>query len=360
MYRIKLATVLVAILCSCPAFGQNEIVYVQPDYAEDADLIRMNYEENADELSRFKRGHMGLRFYRHYGDVKYIPLFMEGIKLAEEDLNRIYKRGLDEKSIREYSAKSNKSYFSTKTERKKRRSESLASFPEYRFYATKLLRHVARLDEVGLRHEHHDEFIEVLKSYDFKTVFTNKMMIKAWGAQLANQVYWLKQLGIADYSSEFIEAVDQTYPEQEDEQLSKQQFENKLYTLTHIIIAASGYYQFPVEYNDHKGIIDYFMRNAPVILGRAKEDVVIEVGISLLLTEQGSPEVDLIRQHISQQINREERMVPSVSGRTDFATGEHRNIIAVLLLDWQGVYARPNVNDLSNWTSSLPQTLSLN
>lgn len=358
MYRIKLATVLIAILCSYPAFGQDEVVYVQPNYAEDADLIRTNYEENADELSRFKRGHMGLRFYRHYGDAKYIPLFMEGIKLAEKDLNRIYRRGLDEESIQKYVTKSNESYFSTKTERKKRRSESLASFPQYRFYATKLLRHVARLDEVGLRHKHHDEFIKALKSYDFEAVFTDKMMIRAWGAQLANQVYWLKQLGIADYTTEFIQAVDETYPEIEDEQLSKQQFENKLYTLTHVIIAASGYYQFPVEYDQYKGIIDYFIRNTPVILARAKEDVVIEVGISLLLTEQGSDEVDSIRQHISQQINRDERMIPSVSGRTDFAAGEHRNIIAVLLLDWQGVFARPNAKDLNSWSSSFPQTLS--
>ncbi len=336
---------------------QHEAVSVEYNFAEDAALIRANYEENVDKLSRFKTGHMGLRFYRHYGDEKYIPLFLEGIELAEQSLNTIYKRGLDSESIKKYSEESNRKYYSTSTTRKRLRSKTLSDFPEYRFYATKLLRHVARLDEVGLRHEHHDEFIEALKSYDFKRAFTNYRMIKAWGAQLANQVYWLKQLGIADYTQIFQEAVNRVYPEEMDSRLSKQQFENKLYTLTHIVIAASGYYQVEVAEEDFPEITSYFRRNTLSILERAKEDVVIEVGISLLLTGNNYPEIDVIRRHISDKINCEKRMIPSPSGKTDFALGEHRNIIGVLLLDWQGTYQRPQVQDLGTWQSNIPKTL---
>ncbi len=336
---------------------QHEAVSVEYNFAEDAALIRGNYEENVDKLSRFKKGHMGLRFYRHYGDEKYIPLFLEGIELAEQSLNTIYDRGLDAETIKEYSEESNRKYYSTSTTRKRLRSKTLSDFPEYRFYATKLLRHVARLDEVGLRHQHHDEFIAALKSYDFERVFTNDKMIKAWGAQLANQVYWLKQLGIADYTQAFQEAVNRVYPEERDSRLSKQQFENKLYTLTHIVIAASGYYQFDIAEEDFPEIISYFRRNTLSILERAKEDVVIEVGISLLLTGNDYQEIEVIRQHISDKINRDKRMIPSPSGKTDFALGEHRNIIGVLLLDWQGTYQRPQVKDFGKWQSNIPETL---
>lgn len=338
-----------------PAIAQQEVVFVERNYAQDAALIRANYEENAHKLSRFKSGHMGLRFYRHYGDEKYIPLFIKGIELAGEGLNRIYKDGLTAEDVKRVSTESNKKYYSTSTTRKRLRSKTLEEFPNYRFYATKLLRHVARLDEVGLRHERHEEFVVALRSYDFERAFTDEKMIKAWGAQLANQVYWLKQLGIADHSKVFLEAVEKVYPAEKDRQLSKQQFENKLYTLTHIVIGASGYYQ--VEVSDFPHITDYFRRNVSVILNRAKEDVVIEVGISLLLTGKDYPATEKIRKYISQSINRDKRMIPSPSGKTDFASGEHRNIIGVLLLDWQGVHQRPNAEDHFKWRSSIPPYL---
>lgn len=341
-----------------PGFAfQHQVAFTEYNFEEDAKLIRDNYENNTEKLSRFKTGHMGLRFYRHYGDEKYIPLFLEGIELAETALNTIYDRGLDSETIKKYSEKSNRKYYSTSTPRKNLRSQTLSDFPEYRFYATKLLRHVARLDEVGLRHQHHDEFIQALRSYDFESAFTDHEMIRAWGAQLANQVYWLKQLRIADHTVAFQKAVEKVYPEKKDIELSKQQFENKLYTLTHIVIAASGYYQVDVAYEEFPEIIDYFRRNTSMILERAKEDVVIEVGISLLLTGNDYAEIDVIRRHISDKINREERMIPSPSGKTDFALGQHRNIIGVLLLDWQGTYERPRARDLKKWRSNVPNTL---
>ena len=87
------------------------------------------------------------------------PLFLHGVNLADESLNKIVKRGLSNRAIKKYSEKSNQKYYNTKTPRKKLRSKTLKDFPNYRFYATKLLRHVARLDEVDLRHKSHKKFI---------------------------------------------------------------------------------------------------------------------------------------------------------------------------------------------------------
>ena len=84
--------------------------------------------------------------------------------------------------------------------------------------------------------------------------------------KLANQVFWLNQLGLGDYRKEFREAVTETYPAELDDNISDQQFGNKIYTLTHIIIAASEYYRYPVDYDKYNEITDYFRNNLDSIL----------------------------------------------------------------------------------------------
>ena len=325
-------------------------------FSENGQLILNHYESKAYQLKPSKAGHMGLRLFRSYKDDKYAFLLLQGILYADKGLNKLVKKGLDSLSIEKYIKKNNEA-FKPNTEKKKLRKKTLETYPRYRFMATKILRHVARLDELGLQHKKHKKIIKLLKEYDFKKVFTDPMMIKAWGAQLANQVFWLKQLGIADYTSEFVEAVKTTYPDNLDFYLSKQQFENKIYTLTHIIIAASGYYQKNIDYNDYSEIIDYFRKNTTLILQRAKEDVIIEVGISLLLVDESYPEIQRIRLHVNDKIDLEKRMILSKKGNDDFAKGEHRNIIAVLLLDWQGCSDRPNQNDIKKIKTHLTSTL---
>ena len=325
-------------------------------FSQNGKLILNHYESNAYKLKPSKAGHMGLRLFRNYQDDKYAFLLLQGILYTDKGLNKLVKNGLDSLSIEKYIKKNNRS-FKTNTKKKRLRKKSLKIYPRYRFMATKILRHVARLDELGLQHKKHKKFIKLLKGYDFKKVFTDPLMIKAWGAQLANQVYWLKQLGIADYTVEFADAVKTTYPNHLDKNLSKQQFENKIYTLTHIIIAASGYYQTNLNYKDYSDIIDYFRSSTSMILQRIKEDVIIEVGISLLLVNENYPEIQDIRTHIDNKIDLEKRMVLSESGKDGFAKGEHRNIIAVLLLDWQGCSDRPNRNDIKKINGHLPSTL---
>ncbi len=325
-------------------------------FSENGKLILDHYESKAYQLKPSKAGHMGLRLFRNYQDDKYAFLLLQGILYTDKGLNKLVKNGLDSLSIEKYIKKNNQS-FKANTKKKRLRKNTFKTYPRYRFMATKILRHVARLDELGLQHKKHKKFIQLLEDYDFQKVFTDPMMIKAWGAQLANQVYWLKQIGIADYTKEFREAVKRTYPNHMDKNLSKQQFENKIYTLTHIIIAASGYYQTNLDYKDYSDIIDYFRSNTVMILQRIKEDVIIEVGISLLLVDESYPEIQQIRTHINNKVDLEKRMVLSPSGKDGFAKGEHRNIIAVLLLDWQGCSDRPNRKDIKKMKGHLPSTL---
>lgn len=327
------------------------------DYVKAAQLIRQKYEDDSYRLKPSKAGHMGLRLWRNYGKKKYQYLLLQGINYTSNSLDKLVVVGFDQASLMSYATDKNHKCRAT-TKKKKLRKKTFERFPLYRVMATKILRHVARLDELGLKHEHHDQFMDLLRGYDFHKAFTDSEMIRAWGAQLANQVYWLYNLGIADFRDDFIHAVEQTYPHQNDQDLSKQQYGNKIYTLTHIVIAASEYYRYPIYEERYSPVIDYFRNNIDNILRRCKEDIVIEVGLSLLLVNEDFPEIEVIREHVLDKVDKKKKMIPSENGKSNFAQGEHRNIIAVLLFDWKGCSTVPQQSDIRSLSSNLSQSLS--
>ena len=339
-------------------YGQSEVLSEErKGQIELAEQIRKKYERRSYQLKPSKAGHMGLRLWRNYEDDRYQYLLLQGILYTSNSLDRLSKIVFDEESLENYVAKKNKS-FSTNTIKKRRRKATLKNYPYYRVMAVKILRHLARLDELGLRHKDHNRFITLLKAYDFEKVFTDSKMIESWGAQLANQVYWLHNLGLGDYRLVFKEAVRSTYPDQLDAKLTKQQYENKIYTWTHVLIADSDYYRYLLDYQEHKKVVDYFRSQTDQILHRCKEDVVIEVGLSLLLVNEGYPEIKKIRSFIAERVDPQKDMILSTNGKASFAKGEHRNIIAVLLLDWKGCSPIPSSKDVQSLNTYFPKSLS--
>jgi hypothetical protein len=217
---------------------------------------------------------------------------------------------------------------------------------------------MARANEYGLKHKEDAKLRQVIRRYDFNKYATDPEMIRAWAAQLANQVFWLKQLGEQDVTQAFIESFKATYPDNEDKKLSKQQYGNKLYGLTHIIFADSQYYQRLVSEKQYQWIYDYFRANIDTILLRAKEDIIAEVGISFLLAGlEDDPIVAKTRDAIRKSIDKDKGMIPSVSGDFDLAYGEHRNVLAIMLLDWQSVNKAPTIEQHPRVFSRLPYGL---
>ena len=191
-----------------------------------------------------------------------------------------------------------------------------------------------------------DLFANEHRRYDFKKYATDDAMIKAWAAQLANQVYWLRQLGEQDVVDDFVEAFKLAYPDEKDAALSKQQYGNKIYGLTHILLADSKYYQRPLKESDHQWIYDYLRNNIDTILEKTKEDIISEVGITFLLAGlENDPVVYKTQKHIQDDINRQKNMVPSTTEGTDLTDGEHRNVLAIMLLDWQTPHEAPTIQN---------------
>ena len=60
---------------------------------------------------------------------------------------------------------------------------------------------------------------------------------------------------------------------------------------------------------------------------------------------------------IQQSLNREHGLLPSVTGEVDLRSGEHRNVLAIMLLDWQGVHAAPTIAKDPDMFDDLPYGL---
>ncbi|MEI8608851.1 DUF3541 domain-containing protein [Enterovibrio sp. Hal110] len=333
------------------AFGS----VVQMAEINDAREIRDIYDRQLGELSPYQLGHYGLRMYRQTQDDYYKGAVWTDMARVASRLNA-YAADIDSQADVERLGKVRLSHYgSGDSERDALRQKAGTGREEYLVLGAGLISSMARANEYGLAHIEDEKLREVLGWYDFSVYVSNPEMIRAWAAQLANQVYWLKQLGEDDLTKTFESAFRETYPDGEDAQLSTQQFNNKLYGMTHIILAASEYYRVPVSESDYAWIYTYYRDNIDTILARSKPDVVAEIGISFLLAGlDDDPVVERARAYVREAISEQAGIVPSVSGSVDLAKGEHRNVLAIMLLDWQGANAVPMAGQKNGIVSSVP------
>lgn len=349
--------ILKTILASALLFS---IAACTTDYSEqhDAALIKNTYDSQMEELSPYQLGHYGLRMYRQTEDAKYSEAIGADLTRVADRLTNYANTLTSPQEMLTLGKERLKSYDSGDGERNALRHQAAQGREEYLVLGAGLISSMARANEYGLKHVEDKKLREMLDRYDFETYATNPEMIRAWAAQLANQVYWLKQLGEQDHTAAFIEAFRETYPDTGDASLSAQQFNNKLYGMTHIILAASEYYRKPVNEAEFQWIYDYFRNNFDEIAARSKPDVIAEIGISFLLAGlDNDPVVTRSQDIIQEAINREANMVPSVSGGTDLAKGEHRNVLAIMLLDWQGAKAVPMAGQDDEVLVDVPDSL---
>lgn len=314
----------------------------EQSFKQSADLIRATYESQLYTLPAFKEGHYGLRMYRQTLDDKYSAAVWSDMARVASKLNTLSNDVQTMEQIVLYSEKRVASYVGDSDERSVRRYNITKHMPEYLYLGVDLLGSMARANEYGLEHKNDAKLREIIRRYDFSRYVTNEDMVKAWAAQLANQVYWLRQLGEQNVVDEFVDTFKKAYPDDKDKKLSSQQYGNKIYGMTHVIFGDSEYYQHQVSEQDHQWIYDYFRENIDTILLRAKEDVIAEVGLTFLLAGlEDDPVVEKTRLAIQSSIDKKRGMIPSITGDFDLEYGEHRNVLAIMLLDWQQVNEAP-------------------
>ncbi|MEZ8067423.1 DUF3541 domain-containing protein [Vibrio sp. FF145] len=333
----------------------------EQSFKQSADLIRTTYESQLYTLPAFKEGHYGLRMYRQTLDDKYSAAVWSDMARVASKLSRLSNDVHTMEQIVLYSEKRVASYVGDSDERSVRRYNITKHMPEYLYLGVDLLGSMARANEYGLEHKNDAKLREIIRRYDFSRYVTNEDMVKAWAAQLANQVYWLRQLGEQDVVDEFVDTFKKAYPDDKDKKLSSQQYGNKIYGMTHVIFGDSEYYQHQVSEQEHQWIYDYFRENIDTILLRAKEDVIAEVGLTFLLAGlENDPVVEKTRLAIQASIDKTKGMIPSVTGDFDLKYGEHRNVLAIMLLDWQQVNEAPTYEGNPKVFTNIPYGLLKN
>ncbi|EAQ55470.1 DUF3541 domain-containing protein [Vibrio sp. MED222] len=330
----------------------------EQSFKQSADLIRTTYESQLYTLPAFKEGHYGLRMYRQTLDDKYSAAVWSDMARVASKLSRLSNDVHTMEQIVLYSEKRVASYVGDSDERSVRRYNITKHMPEYLYLGVDLLGSMARANEYGLEHKNDVKLREIIRRYDFSRYVTNEDMVKAWAAQLANQVYWLRQLGEQDVVDEFVDTFKKAYPDDNDKKLSSQQYGNKIYGMTHVIFGDSEYYQHQVSEQEHQWVYDYFRENIDTILLRAKEDVIAEVGLTFLLAGlENDPVVEKTRLAIQASIDKTKGMIPSVTGDFDLKYGEHRNVLAIMLLDWQQVNEAPTYEGNPKVFTNIPYGL---
>jgi hypothetical protein len=322
-------------LISGPLFAKVSLESYNLTHAEVRERIKDTFEHNLYSLPPRVQGHYGIRMYRMTGDNKYANASLIDLITISDRLS-FYACGSDDKDfIRTQSLNELNKLKDMPGQRAQARYKATTPYPDFMFYADILLRYASRVDEFGFEGPCHDKIIAALKAKDLAPALTDKKMIKAWAAQLINYAYWAEQLGVGSYVAQYKKAFIKAYPDSKDKKLSKNQYRNKIYGMTHFIFAASNYYQYPVDAKEFKWILDYFDKNIDRILKDATEDIVTEVGISFLLA--GQPDhrvVGITKDFVAKAFSPKHQMIPSPAGKRILSSGEHRNVLAMMLLDW--------------------------
>ncbi|WNC67958.1 DUF3541 domain-containing protein [Thalassotalea nanhaiensis] len=324
-------------LLSMPAASDNDnkdvsAQEIKDKYLATANRIRSNYDSNYVKLSNSAQNHYAVRMYRLTGEKYYAQQSGTEVYQITDRLN-FYLQNLDSETWRNKQAQAMIDALPN-TRRGKLRQKALKGTEDRRF-ALYLVYQMAKLDEYGIEHPGHEKFVAYLKQADLHDLLMSADFIHAYAAQVANYVYWLKYTNVVDWTEDLKPAFENAYPDHQDDELSKNEFNNKLYGLTHIVLADSNYYQQKVSLSEHAWILDYFEMRQDRIVEKSKEDIQAEIGLCFLLAGvDDHPTLNAMKQVINDAVHPDKNMVLSISGSDNLSLGEHRNVLAYALLNW--------------------------
>lgn len=305
--------------------------------------IQAVYEAALPSLPPDKQRHYAQRLYRLTGEARYLAHNRAyGQRLMcrlAQDIQGLADLRDDDYRYADTRSREIVVNYPQRTAKQRARRAMLAEWGEMAF-AGKLLFRLVQAEYHGLLPEidNHAVALDYLADVDWRPFLTDPDVLGIYAAQVANQVHFLHQLGIVDLRAEVEAAFRQRYPPSEVGRLDDTDYRNWLYGLTHFAIAASRYYQQGVDARSVDWVLNAFESEADNILARATEDIQAEVAISFLLAgQERHPLVREIRDALVDAIDPTTGIIPSPSGSLDLAGGEHRNVLAIMVLRWAKV-----------------------
>lgn len=334
MSGFRLYALLFLVALSAPL--TDTIVAASPSSTPSlGEQIRGHYETVLPSLPPDKQRHYALRLYRLTGDDSYLPPIRDEVLGI---LPRWQKamRALPYASQRQALANQIVDDYRDDTPKYQRRKALLRRSGEFPF-AKQLLYRVNQLEELHLAgvppFQDTDRALAYLREFDFQSFVLDPEVIKVYSAQTANLVYYLYRLGLQDLREPYQQAFRSVYPPDTPHQ--GLDLQEKIYGMTHLVIAASGYYQHAVARKDFAWIFDYFEHRAGHVIQGTKPDVYTEMALCFLLAEEpDNPVIGKVKAALEREFDDKADMIPATDGSTDPARGEHRNTLAVMLYYW--------------------------
>ncbi len=348
--RLITATVWIVIAVVCYTEGLTDDLRL-----EIAAHIRTTFESSLFTFPPDIQAHYAVRLYRITGDERYIYSIVFNLLVEVDQMHRDadsifvtnYAKTRTEQLLDEFKNDSRKSRYRRKL------FENSATMLFY----LECLHRCAKISDDNIPDSDIADDVRKtvahLRTIDFSSFLLNPDVIRYYGAQAVNFIYDLYYLEIDDLRQEYRETFQQVFPGDEDAMLSSLEFKDKIYGLTHFIFADTRYYQRKVSPEEHAWILDYFSSTIERILEETKEDIIAEVGLCYLLVDRGdAPEVMRCRQAILSAFDSDKGMIPSVSGDDDLQKGEHRNVLAIMLLsDWDDLHPGPDFSTTDHYRS---------
>ncbi|CAO1666368.1 DUF3541 domain-containing protein [Halomonas sp. NYA30] len=335
---------IVLVLAGCAAMEPH----AERDVQRDAGLaIQEIYEQALPTLSEDKQRHFAQRLYRLTGEQRWCALnHAYGERLLarlEEDIVGLAEPGYAAARSRAIVAD-----YSQRTAKQRARRAMLSEWEEIAF-ARGLLFRLVQAEYHGLLPaiEDHERALGYQAEVDWAAFLTDPAVIGIYAAQVANYKYFLHQLGVMDLRREVEEAFRRHYPPDRVAGLNDAEYRNWLYGLTHFVIADSRYYQRKVDPEVHAWVLEALERETAGIMARATADIQAEVALAFLLAgREDHPLVGRVREALMAAIDPDSGIIPSPEGEKELAGGEHRNVLAIMVLRWPGrLHTGPDLSD---------------
>lgn len=332
-------------------------------YKAQAEKIKNTFESALFTFSPGIQKHYALRLYRVTGDERYIYPVIFNLLIFLDKL-RYDSLGLNDPAyLRARAQQVIDHEFNLGVTNPEARRAALIKGGDVAFYLM-LAKNLNSLREYNLEgakvFPESTQLREALKQQKEKlTAFLlDDELMKISGAQLVNYVYYLYFLDVVDIRKQYLDGFEKALMQgRPDTELSKGEYIDKVYGLTHVILAASDYFQHKVDRKEFAWILDYFEENIETIIARTKPDVYAEVGLSFLLAgySQDNHALGRIQAQIASDINQDKGMILSVKGGDDLRSGEHRNVLAIMLLDWpETLTPGPDLRKMAKFQKLLP------
>jgi len=341
----KLFSLMIAlVLVGCAAIQP----YDERDVQRDAGLaIQEVYEGALPTLSEDKQRHFAQRLYRLTGEQRWRALnraYGERLQVRlEEDIVGLAEPGYAAARSRAIVAD-----YSQSSAKQRARRAMLGEWGEIPF-ARGLLFRLAQAEYHDLLPtiEDHERALDYQAEVEWAAFLTDPSVIGIYAAQVANYAYFLHQLGVMDLRREVEAAFRRHYPPERVAELDDAEYHNWLYGLTHFVIADSRYYQRKVDPEAHAWVLEALERETANILARASADIQAEVALAFLLAgREDHPLVGQVREALVAAVDPASGIIPSSSGGVGLAGGEHRNVLAIMVLRWPGrLHPGPDLSD---------------